>query len=135
MLKEFRDFLLRGNVIELAVAVVIGLAFATLIASFTADILTPLLGLLGLPDFSTLTLTTPGGAVIAYGRFLNALIAFLLVAAAVFFFVVKPTNMLEARRHRGREEDPTTKTCTECALEIPLAARRCPNCAQPQPVG
>lgn len=132
MFKEFRDFLLRGNVVELAVAVVIGVAFGALITSFTTDILTPLLGLLGLPDFSTLTLTTPGGAVITYGNFLNAVVAFLLVAAAIFFFVVRPINALEARRQRGLEETPTTKACTECASDIPLAARRCPNCTQPQ---
>jgi large conductance mechanosensitive channel len=134
MFREFRDFLLRGNIVELAVAVVIGVAFAAVITSFTADILTPLLGLLGLPDFSTLTLTTPGGAVIAYGNFLNALISFLIVAAVIFFFVVKPINALEARRRRSLEETPMTKTCTECASEIPLAARRCPNCTQVQPL-
>jgi large conductance mechanosensitive channel len=133
-MSEFRDFLLRGNIVQLAVAVVIGVAFAALIASFTADILTPLLGILGVPDFSTLTFTTPGGAVIAYGNFLNALISFLIVALVVFFVVVKPVNALEERRRRGEEENPTTKTCTECASEIPLAARRCPNCAQVQPV-
>jgi len=132
--KEFRDFLLRGNVIELAVAVVIGAAFGAVITSFTGDILTPLLGLIGVPDFSTLTLTTPGGAVIAYGKFLNALISFILIAAAIFFFVIKPLNALEKRRQAGAEPaSPTTKTCTECASTIPLAAKRCPNCTQPQP--
>jgi large conductance mechanosensitive channel len=134
MVREFRDFLLRGNIVELAVAVVIGVAFAAVVTSFTADILTPLLGLLGLPDFSTLTLTTPGGAVIAYGNFLNALVSFLIVAAVIFFFVVKPMNALEERRRRSLEEAPTTKTCTECASEIPRAARRCPNCTQVQPI-
>ena len=133
MLREFRDFLLRGNIVELAVAVVIALAFAGLIGSFTTDILTPLLGLVGVPDFSALTLTTPGGAVIAYGNFLNALISFLIVAAVIFFLVVRPMNALEERRRRSNEETPTSKTCTECASEIPLAARRCPNCAQVQP--
>lgn len=132
MLREFREFLLRGSVVELAVAFVIGAAFVALITSFTADILTPLLGLLGVPDFSALTVTTPGGAVIAYGNFLNALIAFLVVAAAIFFFVVKPINAMEGRRQKGPEE--TTKTCTECASEIPMAAARCPHCTQPQPV-
>lgn len=135
MLTEFRDFLLRGNIVQLAVAIVIGVAFAALIASFTADILTPLLGLLGVPDFSTLTLTTPGGAVIAYGNFLNALLSFLIVALVVFFLVVKPINAFEERRRRSLEETPITKTCTECASDIPLSARRCPNCAQPQAVG
>ena len=133
MLREFRDFLLRGNIVELAVAVVIAVAFAGLIGSFTTDILTPLLGLVGVPDFSALTLTTPGGAVIAYGNFLNALISFLIVAAVIFFLVVRPMSALEERRRRSNEETPTSKTCTECASEIPLAARRCPNCAQVQP--
>jgi large conductance mechanosensitive channel len=133
MVKEFRDFLLRGNVVDLAVAVVIGAAFGALITSFVTNILTPLLGLLGVPDFSTLTITTPGGAVIAYGLFLNALIAFILVALAIFFFVVKPMNALERRRQAGLEGTPTTKTCTECASEIPVAAKRCPFCTQPQP--
>ncbi|HEY8135540.1 MAG TPA: large conductance mechanosensitive channel protein MscL [Candidatus Limnocylindrales bacterium] len=133
MLKEFRDFLLRGNVIDLAVAVVIGGAFGAVVTSFVGDVLTPLLGLIGVPDFSTLAITTPGGAVIAYGLFLNALISFVLIAAAIFFFVIKPLNSLEKRRQAGAETSPTTKTCTECASAIPLAARRCPNCTQPQP--
>jgi large conductance mechanosensitive channel len=133
VLKEFRDFLLRGNVIDLAVAVVIGGAFGAVVTSFVGDVLTPLLGLIGVPDFSTLAITTPGGAVIAYGLFLNALISFVLIAAAIFFFVIKPLNSLEKRRQAGAETSPTTKTCTECASAIPLAARRCPNCTQPQP--
>lgn len=135
MLSEFRAFLLRGNVIDLAVAVVIGAAFGSLVASFTENILTPLLGLVGVPDFSELAVTTPGGAVVAYGLFFNALISFVLVAAAVFFFVIKPMNALEARRQAGIErETPTIKTCPECASEIPFAARRCPMCTQPQQV-
>ena len=133
MLKEFRDFLLRGNVIDLAVAVVIGGAFGAVVTSFVGDVLTPLLGLIGVPDFSTLAITTPGGAVIAYGLFLNALITFLLIAAAIFFFVIKPLNALEKRRQAGVESSPTTKTCTECASTIPLTAKRCPMCTQPQP--
>ena len=133
MMKEFRDFLLRGNVVDLAVAVVIGAAFGAVVTSFVANILTPLLGLIGVPDFSKLTITTSGGAVIAYGLFLNALISFVLIAAAIFFFVIKPMNALEARRQKGEEQAPTTKTCTECASSIPLAAKRCPNCTQPQP--
>ena len=133
MIKEFRDFLLRGNVVDLAVAVVIGAAFGAVVTSFVANILTPLLGLIGVPDFATLSITTSGGAVIAYGLFLNALISFILIAAAIFFFVIKPMNALEARRQRGEEQAPTTKTCTECASTIPLVAKRCPNCTQPQP--
>jgi len=134
MASEFREFLMRGNVVDLAVAVVIGAAFGTVVASFVADILTPLLGLIGVPDFSTASVTV-GDAEIRYGLFLNALIAFVLVAAAIFFFVVKPLNALEARRQTGEVPTPTTKTCTECTSEIPLAARRCPMCTQPQPVG
>jgi large conductance mechanosensitive channel len=126
--KGFRDFILRGNVVELAVAVVIGAAFGAVVSSFTSDILTPLLGLIGVPDFATLNYVTPGGAVVAYGKFLNALISFVLVAAAIYFFVIKPLNALEARRQRGEEATPTTKTCPECASVIPLAAKRCPQC-------
>jgi len=103
------------------------------VTSFVTNILTPLLGLIGVPDFSTLAIVTAGGAVISYGLFLNALIAFLLIAAVIFFFVIKPLNTLEKRRQAGVEPSPTTKTCTECASTIPLAARRCPFCTQPQP--
>jgi large conductance mechanosensitive channel len=131
MVKEFRDFLLRGNVVELAVAVVIGAAFGAVVTSFTTDILTPLLGLLGVPDFSTLNYVTPGGAVLAYGKFINALISFILVAAAIFFVVIKPLNALEKRRQRNEESSPTTKTCPECASSIPLTAKRCPMCTSP----
>lgn len=127
MIREFRDFIMRGNVIDLAVAVVIGGAFALVINSFVVDILTPLLGLLGLPDFTELTWTTPGGAVVAYGNFLNALIAFLLVALAIFLFVVRPMNALAARRAAAPEE-ATTTSCPFCATEIPVAATRCPHC-------
>ena len=123
----FRDFIMRGNVIELAVAFVIGLAFAAVITSFVADILTPLLGLVGVPDFSSLSTTLPSGAVIGWGLFLNALITFLLVAAAIYFFVVGPMNRLQ------RPGETTTKACNECTSEIPLAARRCPMCTAPQP--
>ena len=133
MFSGFREFIMRGNVIDLAVAVVIGAAFGTVIASFVADILTPLLGLLGVPDFTTATAQV-GDAEVRYGLFLNALLAFLLVAGAVYFFVVKPINALEARRQAGSEETPTTKTCPECASEIPMAALRCPMCTQPQHV-
>ena len=134
MLKGFREFVLRGNVVELAVAVVIGAAFGAVVASFVADILTPLIAAIaGKPDFSALAWTV-NGAQIAYGKFLNALIAFLMVAFAVYFFVVSPMNALEARRRRGEKPaDPTTKQCPECLSEIPIAARRCAHCAQPAP--
>jgi large conductance mechanosensitive channel len=129
----FREFIMRGNVIDLAVAVVIGAAFGAVITSFVGDILTPLLGVFGTRNFEELTFTV-GDAVVRYGAFLNAFIAFLLIAAAIYFFVVKPINALEARRQAGTEDTPTTKTCPECASEIPLAARRCPMCTQPQHV-
>jgi large conductance mechanosensitive channel len=131
MFREFREFIMRGNVIDLAVAVVIGAAFGAVITSFVGDILTPLLGVVGVPNFGDLTIAV-GKATIKYGLFLNALISFILIAAAIFFFVIKPMNTLEARRQAGVVETPTTKTCTECATEIPLTARRCPNCTQPQ---
>ena len=133
MLKEFRDFLLRGNVVDLAVAVLIGAAFGAVVTTFTGDVLTPLLGIFGTPDFGSLTFEV-GNATVRYGLFLNALITFVIVGAAVFFLVVKPMNMLERLRQHGQTPpSPTTKTCTECASEIPLAARRCPMCTQPQP--
>jgi large conductance mechanosensitive channel len=131
MFSGFRDFVLRGNVIDLAVAVILAIAFAAVIASFVGDILTPLLGLLGLPDFSSASLTV-GDAEVRYGAFLNALISFLVVAFAIYLFVVRPANALEERRQRGAEESPTTKTCPECASEIPAAANRCPMCTQPR---
>jgi large conductance mechanosensitive channel len=134
MLGGFREFILRGNVVELAVAVVIGAAFGAVITSFVGDVLTPLLGLIGLPNFEDLAVTL-GEAEVRYGRFLNALISFLLIAAAIYFLAVRPLNALEARRQRGAEGTPTTKTCTECASEIPFAARRCPMCTQPQTTG
>ncbi len=129
--KEFREFIMRGNVVDLAVAVVLGVAFGVVITSFVTDILTPLLGLIGVPDFSGAAFTL-GKAEVRYGLFLNALIAFVLIALAIFLFVIKPMNALEARRQRGADQTPTSKTCTECATEIPFTARRCPNCAQPQ---
>jgi large conductance mechanosensitive channel len=103
MLMEFRKFLLRGNVIDLAVAVVIGAAFGAVVASLVKDLLTPILAaIIGKPDFSNLTFTI-NGSVFRYGSFLNALIAFISVAAAIFFFVVKPVNVLQERMKRGEE--------------------------------
>jgi len=131
--REFRDFLMRGNVVDLAVAVVIGAAFGAVITSFTTDILTPLLGLIGVPNFGLLTITV-NKAVIAYGLFLNALVSFILIAAAIFFFVVKPMNALAARRASAEPaEEPSTKMCPFCASAIPVAARRCPLCTSELP--
>lgn len=130
MFKGFRQFMMRGNVIDLAVAVVIGAAFGAVVTSFVTNILTPLIAaIVGKPDFSALTLTIHG-SVIGYGIFLNALISFLLVAAAVYFFMVAPLNALKARAARGQAPpDPSTKKCPECLSEIPIAAKRCAFCA------
>jgi large conductance mechanosensitive channel len=126
VIKEFRQFLLRGNVVDLAVAVVIGVAFGAVVSAFVADLITPLIAaIFGKPSFSGLTFTINGSRFL-YGDFLNAVLAFLLVAAAIFFAVVKPMNALAARR--ARAEAPTTRDCPECLSEIPLAARRCAYC-------
>lgn len=138
MLKEFKQFLLRGNVVDLAVGVVIGAAFGTVVSALVSDILTPLIAAIAkVPDFSGLTFMINGSA-FAIGHFINAIISFVLVAAAIFFFVVKPMNMLIARSRlpaqAGKEPpaDPTTKKCAECQSEIPLAAKRCMYCTQIQ---
>ncbi|HKV67896.1 MAG TPA: large conductance mechanosensitive channel protein MscL [Gaiellales bacterium] len=129
MLKEFRQFILRGNVVDLAVAVVIGTAFGAVVAAFVADIITPLIAaIFGKPDFAALSFTI-NHSTFLYGDFLNAIITFVSIAAAIFFFVVKPLNMLEARRAAGQPvESPTTKACPECLSDIPVAARRCAYC-------
>jgi large conductance mechanosensitive channel len=132
MLKGFRDFVLRGNVLDLAVAVIIGAAFTTIVASLTKDIINPLIAaFVGKPDFSYLVLHVHGGAV-TYGNFINAVIAFFLLAFVIYFFLVLPTNRLLAKI-KGPEAPPAvaTKVCGECLSEIPLAARRCKFCGQP----
>jgi large conductance mechanosensitive channel len=123
---EFKDFITRGNLIDLAVAVVIGAAFAALVTALVADLVTPIIAaIFGKPDFSDLTFTI-NGSVFKYGSFLNALITFISVAAAIFFFVVKPYNVLMERISRG--EDETHRECPECLSEIPIAAKRCAHC-------
>jgi large conductance mechanosensitive channel len=135
MLKGFRDFVLRGNVIDLAVAVILGAAFSAIVASLVGDILNPLLAaIVGKPDFSYLILELHGGK-IKYGNFLNAVIAFLMVASAIYFGVMLPINKITARAKALRDAEaapiPTTKTCPECLSEIPITARRCAHCTQP----
>ena len=131
MLKGFRDFILRGNVVDLAVAVVIGAAFTGIVGSLVKDIITPLIAaIVSKPDFSSLVLTVHGGK-ITYGNFLNATINFLLVASAMYFFVVLPINSLLKRFHKEEPAAVTTRPCPECLTDIPLAARRCAHCAQP----
>ncbi len=128
MLKGFRQFLLRGNVVDLAVGVVVGAAFGAVVAAFVKNLLTPLIAAIaGKPDFSAFFFVV-NGAKFAYGEFLNALIAFLLVSAAVYFFVVVPVNHLVSRARREPPADPTTKKCPECMMEIPIDAKRCAHC-------
>jgi large conductance mechanosensitive channel len=129
MLKGFRQFLLRGNVIDLAVAVVIGAAFGAVVSALVKDLLTPLIAaLVGKPDFSAIAFEVNGSQFLI-GDFVNALISFVLIGAAVYFFVVLPVNAVVARMHRGEAPaDPTTKKCPECLSEIPIAARRCAFC-------
>jgi large conductance mechanosensitive channel len=130
MLKEFKQFLLRGNVVDLAVGVVIGAAFGTVVTALVSDLLTPLIAAIAkVPDFSDLSFTLHGSK-FTYGHFINALISFVLVASAVFFFVVKPMNMLISRSRKEAPADPTTKKCGECKSEIPLDAKRCKFCTQ-----
>jgi large conductance mechanosensitive channel len=133
MLKGFRDFVFRGNVVDLAVAVIIGTAFNAVVTSLVKDILGGVIAAaVGKPDFSSLILVVNGGH-IAYGNFLNAVISFLMIAGVVYFFVVLPLNKLSERAKALRPVPPpvvTTKPCPECLSEIPLAARRCAHCAQ-----
>jgi large conductance mechanosensitive channel len=132
MLKGFKEFLLRGNVVDLAVAVVIGGAFGAVVAALVKDLLTPLIAAVaGKPDFSAILFTVNGSKFLV-GDFVNAIIGFVLVAAAIYFFVVTPMNMVMARRRSGQAPpDPTTKKCPECLSEVPIAARRCAFCTQP----
>lgn len=127
MVKEFQSFVLRGNVVDLAVGVVIGAAFGAVITSLVENILTPLTGIFRVPDFEDLQIAV-GPSTINYGLFLNAVIAFLLVAAAVFFFVVKPLNRLMARRKTEPDVESTTRECPHCLSSIPRAATRCAYC-------
>jgi large conductance mechanosensitive channel len=132
MFKGFKQFILRGNVVDLAVAVVIGAAFGTVVAALVKDLLTPLIAaLVGKPDFSAIKFTVNGSEFLI-GDFINALVAFILVAAAIYFFVIAPMNAITERRRRGQAPpDPTTKKCPECLSEVPIAARRCAFCTQP----
>jgi large conductance mechanosensitive channel len=136
MLSGFKQFILRGNVVDLAVGVVIGAAFGAVITAFTKDLLTPLIAaIVGKPDFSTISFTI-NGTVFLVGEFINALVSFLLIAAAVYFFVVTPLNALVARMRKApAPADPTTKKCPECLSEIPIDARRCAHCTQPVALG
>ena len=129
MLRGFRDFLLRGNVVDLAVAVIIGAAFSAVVTALVKDLLTPLIAaLVGKPDFSGLTFTVNNSKFL-YGEFINAIVSFLLVGTAIYFFVVVPMNAISSRlRKPAPPSEPITKKCPECLSEIPLGARRCAHC-------
>jgi large conductance mechanosensitive channel len=128
MWKDFKAFVLRGNVIDLGVAVVIGAAFGAVTTGFVKDLLTPLITIPGKVNFQSLTFTVRHST-FAYGDFLNTLVSFLIIAAAIFFLVIKPVNVIQARRSRGQGEDvPSTRPCPECLSDIPLAATRCAYC-------
>jgi large conductance mechanosensitive channel len=126
--RDFKAFILRGNVIELAVGIAVGAAFVAVINSLVADIITPIIAAIaGKNDFSDLTFTI-NDSVFRYGSFINAVIAFLTVAAAIFFFVVVPYNAFQQRMRKEPSPDPTTRKCPECLSEIPLEAHRCAFC-------
>lgn len=134
MLKGFKQFLMRGNVVDLAVAVVVGAAFGAVVAALVKDLITPLIAaIVGKPDFSAIAFTINGSRFMV-GDFINALVSFVLVAAAVYFFVVVPVNAIVARSRRGEASpDPTTRKCPECLSDVPIAARRCAFCTSPLP--
>ncbi len=133
-MKGFKAFLLRGNVVDLAIAVVIGVAFGVVITAFVKDLITPLIAALGgQPDFASLYFTINKSKFL-YGDFIDALLAFLIIAAVIYFFVVVPYTGLLARSRKEPPADPTTKKCSECLSEIPKDARRCAFCTSPQPV-
>lgn len=131
MIKEFKAFLLRGNVVDLAVAVVIGTAFGVIISAFVRDLVTPLIAaIVGKPDFSAINFTVNNSKFLI-GDFINAVVSFLLIAAVIFFLVIKPMQRLMPKP--SVEEEPSTHECPECLSSIPVSAKRCAYCGQPQP--
>ena len=128
-MKGFKQFILRGNVLDLAVAVVMGAAFGAVVTALVKDLITPIIAaIFGKPDFSSIVFTVNGSKFLI-GDFINAIVSFLLIAAAIYFFVVLPVNTLTARIRRGEAPpDPTSKKCPECLSEVPIAARRCAFC-------
>jgi large conductance mechanosensitive channel len=132
MLKGFRDFILRGNVVDLAVAVILGAAFNAIVTSLVSDVLNPLIAAtVGKPDFSGVVVNIGSGH-IKIGNFFNAAISFLIVASVVYFAIVVPLNHVMSRLKKpAPEAPPAVKGCPECLSEIPMAARRCAHCAQP----
>jgi large conductance mechanosensitive channel len=130
MIKEFKQFLLRGNVVDLAVGVVIGGAFGAVVTALVSDLLTPFISAIAhVPDFSGLSFVINGGKFMI-GHFINTLISFVLIATTIFFFVVKPINLLIARTAKKEDKPETHKKCPECLSDIPVGARRCAHCGQ-----
>ncbi len=131
-MKGFKQFIMRGNVLDLAVAVVMGAAFGAVVTALVKDLLTPLIAaIVGKPDFSAIQFEVNASKFLI-GDFINALISFILIAAAVYFFVILPMNALMARMRRGEAPpDPTSKECPECLSSIPIAAKRCAFCTSP----
>lgn len=126
--KEFSSFLLRGNVIDLAVAVIIGASFGGVVDAIVKDLMTPLIAAVGgQPDFSGIAFTL-NGSQFAVGHLINALVSFLIIAGVIFFFVLKPTNVMVERVRKQERANPTTKTCPECLSDVKLAAKRCAFC-------
>ncbi len=132
-MRGFKTFLLRGNVVDLAIAVVIGVAFSAVVTAFVKDLVTPLIAAIGgKPDFASLSFTINHSRFL-YGEFINAVVSFLIIAAVIYFFVVVPYTELVARSRKEPPADPTTKKCPECLSEIPIGAKRCAFCTSPQP--
>jgi len=130
ILEGFKNFILRGNAVDLAVGVVIGASFGTVVNALVKGLLTPFIGAIAkVPDFSGLTFTL-NGSKFMYGELINALISFLLVAASIYFFVVLPMNTFMEKVSRKKDQKPTHKKCPECLSEIPADAKRCAHCAQ-----
>jgi large conductance mechanosensitive channel len=128
MLQGFKQFIFRGNVLDLAVAVVMGVAFGAVVTALVKDLITPLIAaIVGKPDFSAIEFTV-NGSKFPLGDFINALVSFILIAAAVYFFIVLPMNTILAGEVAP---DPTTKKCPECLSDVPIAARRCAFCTSP----
>ncbi|HEV2235105.1 MAG TPA: large conductance mechanosensitive channel protein MscL [Ktedonobacterales bacterium] len=133
LINEFKEFILRGNVVDLAVAVVIGAAFGAIVSALVKDLITPLIAAIGgKPDFSSLYFTINGSRFL-WGDFINALISFLIIAAVIFFLVVKPLNALLARTKKGPEPAATSKDCPYCLSAIPVGATKCAFCTSDQP--
>jgi large conductance mechanosensitive channel len=130
-MKGFKQFLLRGNVVDMAIGVVVGAAFGTVVNSMVKDLLTPFLAaVVRKPDFSAFSFTIHEGKFL-YGDFINNVISFIIIAAAVYFMIVLPMNTLMTKFHEDKPAQPNTKKCPECLSEIPLEARRCAHCTQP----